>query len=111
MLSMPNGADPLALQRAARGFAQAELSDHEYVMVRHDHQANPHVHLSVRAESKHGKRLNPRKAGLSRWRETFAEKLRGWDELTFGVTLGMVEPLILPGAEGSRPPAARSTVG
>jgi hypothetical protein len=47
-------------------------------MVLHDHQANPHVHLSVRAESKHGRRLNPRKADLQRWRETFAEKLRGW---------------------------------
>jgi hypothetical protein len=46
-------------------------------MVLHDHQANPHVHISVRAESKHGKRLNPRKADLHRWRETFAERLRG----------------------------------
>ena len=46
-------------------------------MVLHDHQANPHVHVSVRAESKHGKRLNPRKADLHRWRETFAEKLQG----------------------------------
>ena len=45
-------------------------------MVLHDHQANPHVHISVRAESRHGKRLNPRKADLQRWRETFAEKLR-----------------------------------
>ena len=44
----------------------------------HDHHPNPHVHISVRAESKHGKRLNPRKADLHRWRETFAEKLRGW---------------------------------
>jgi hypothetical protein len=41
-------------------------------------QANPHVHISVRAESMHGKRLNPRKADLHRWRETFAEKLRGY---------------------------------
>jgi hypothetical protein len=40
------------------------------------HQANPHVHISVRAESKHGRRLNPRKTDLHRWRETFAEKLR-----------------------------------
>jgi hypothetical protein len=62
---------------AAREFAQAELADHKYVMVLHDHQANPHVHISVRGESKHGKRLNPRKADLHRWRETFAEKLRG----------------------------------
>ncbi len=78
MLSMPRGTDPLTVQRAAREFAQVELADHKYVMVLHDHQANPHVHISVRAESKHGKRLNPRKADLHRWRETFAEKLRGY---------------------------------
>jgi hypothetical protein len=77
MLSMPRGTDPLTVQRAAREFAHAELADHKYVMVLHDHQANPHVHISVRAESKHGKRLNPRKTDLHRWRETFAEKLRG----------------------------------
>jgi hypothetical protein len=78
MLSMPSGTDPLMVQRAAREFARSELGDHRYVMVLHDHQANPHVHLSVRAESRQGKRLNPRKADLQRWRETFAEKLRGW---------------------------------
>ena len=78
MLSMPRGTDPQIVQRAAREFAQTELADHKYVMVLHDHQANPHVHISVRAESKSGKRLNPRKADLHRWRETFAEKLRGW---------------------------------
>ena len=78
MLSMPRGsADASIVQRAAREFAQAELADHKYVMVLHDHQANPHVHISVRAESRHGRRLNPRKADLHRWRETFAEKLRG----------------------------------
>ena len=78
MLSMPCGTDPLTVQRAAREFAEMELADHKYVMVLHDHQANPHVHISVRAESKHGKRLNPRKADLHRWRETFAERLRSW---------------------------------
>ena len=62
MLSMPRGTDPLSVLRAAREFAEAELADHKYVMVLHDHQANPHVHISVRAESKHGKRLHPRKA-------------------------------------------------
>jgi type IV secretory pathway VirD2 relaxase len=75
---MPRGTDPLIVQRAAREFAQSELADHKYVMVLHDHQANPHVHISVRAESKHGRRLNPRKSDLQRWRETFAEKLRGY---------------------------------
>jgi hypothetical protein len=78
MLSMPRGTDPLVVQRAAREFAQTELADHKYVMVLHDHQSNPHVHISVRAESMHGRRLNPRKADLQRWRETFAEKLRGY---------------------------------
>jgi hypothetical protein len=76
MLSMPHGTSPNAVLAAARAFAKTELSDHRYVMVLHDHQANPHVHLSVRAESKRGLRLNPRKVDLHRWREVFAEKLR-----------------------------------
>jgi len=76
MLSMPRGVDPASVRWAAREFAKAELADHKYVMVLHDHQANPHVHISVRAESKHGRRLNPRKTDLHRWREKFAAKLR-----------------------------------
>lgn len=76
MLSMPRGTDPLTVQWAAREFARVEFADHRYVMVLHDHQAHPHVHLSVKAASKQGKRLNPRKADLQRWRETFAERLR-----------------------------------
>jgi len=77
ILSMPRGTDAIGVLRSAREFAQVELADHKYVLVLHDHQANPHVHISVRAESKHGRRLSPRKADLHRWRETFAEKLRG----------------------------------
>ena len=76
MLSMPRGTDPESVLFAAREFAKIEFADHRYVMVLHDHQANPHVHLTVKAESKHGKRLNPRKADLHRWREVFAEQLR-----------------------------------
>ena len=78
MLSMPRGTDAQIVLRAAREFAQIELKDHRYVMVLHEHQENPHVHLSVRAESIEGKRLNPRKPDLHRWRETFAEKLHGY---------------------------------
>jgi len=76
MLSMPRGTDPSSVLWAAREFARAELTEHKFVMVLHDHQANPHVHISVRAESRHGRRLNPRKADLHRWREVFAAKLR-----------------------------------
>jgi hypothetical protein len=78
MLSMPRGVDSLTVLRATREFAQSEFAEHKFVMVLHDHQANPHVHLSVRAESRHGRRLNPRKADLHRWREVFADKLQGW---------------------------------
>jgi len=49
MLSMPRGTDPVTVQWAAREFARKELADHKFVMVLHDHQANPHVHISVRA--------------------------------------------------------------
>ena len=77
MLSMPAGTDALALRQAAREFAKAELANYRYVMVQHTHQANPHVHISVRAEGRDGSRLNPRKEDLRRWRETFAERLRG----------------------------------
>lgn len=77
MMSMPRGVDALYVQKAAREFAREEFADHKYIMVLHDHQANPHVHLSVRAESRTGRRLNPRKADLQRWRAMFAEKLRG----------------------------------
>ena len=77
MLSMPHGTNPQMVQGAAREFAQVELAGHRWVLVLHDHQANPHVHLSARAESISGSRLDPRKADLHRWRESFAEKLRG----------------------------------
>ena len=109
MLSMPRGTDPLSVQWAAREFARMELTDHKYVMVLHDHQANPHVHISVRAESKHGKRLNPRKADLHRWRETFAAKLRergieaeATRQATRGATRNYPELWRMKAAEGGR---------
>jgi Relaxase/Mobilisation nuclease domain len=76
MLSMPAGTPESALKDAVRSFARVELWNHRYAMVLHTHQANPHVHLAVRAEGKDGRRLNPRKADLRRWREVFAEQLR-----------------------------------
>ena len=41
-------------------------------------RANCRSTAAVRAESRWGTRLNPRKNDLHRWRETFAEKLRSW---------------------------------
>ena len=118
MLSMPRGTDPLIVQKAAREFAKIEFADHRYVMVLHDHQANPHVHLSVKAESKHGKRLNPRKADLHRWRETFAERLREWGidaEATRQASRGAVSqpprPLAQAGSRGQGAPRATQPGG
>ena len=54
MLSMPNGTDARLVQKAAREFAQAELSGHRYVMVLHGRQTNPHVHLSLRPREQLG---------------------------------------------------------
>jgi Relaxase/Mobilisation nuclease domain len=91
MLSMPAGTQPEFVLKATREFVKAELANHRYVMVLHTHQANPHVHLSVRAEGRDGQRLNPRKEDLRRWRETFAERLRGWGieaEATSQITRG-----------------------
>jgi len=78
MLSMPAGTNPEILRNAVREFAKDEFGNHRYVMVLHTHQANPHVHLAVRAEGRDGHRLNPRKQDLRRWRDVFAERLRGW---------------------------------
>lgn len=75
-LSMPHGTKSGLVLKAAREFARAELPENRYVMVLHEQQANPHVHLTVRAESMAGERLQTW-AERHRWRETFAEKLRG----------------------------------
>jgi hypothetical protein len=76
MFSMPDGTPPQAIKEAAAAVAEIEFAGHVYAMVLHDHQANPHVHLAVRAEGFSGRRLNPRKADLARWRESFARELR-----------------------------------
>ena len=77
LLSMPPGTDRQAVRDAARDFAALEFGDgREYVFAAHDDEAHPHVHLSVQVRGSDGRRLNPRRKDLQRWRERFAEKLR-----------------------------------
>jgi hypothetical protein len=76
MWSMPAGTDSGKLLRAVQALAARHFAGHKYVMALHTHQANPHVHLVVRAESDTGVRLNPRKADLHEWRMEFAAELR-----------------------------------
>ena len=84
VLSMPEGSDELGVKRAVRDFAAKELDGHLYVMAQHtfandpdpEPSRHPHVHIIVKVRNDEGKRLNPRKDDLQRWRETYAEALR-----------------------------------
>ncbi|MFM0210065.1 hypothetical protein PQQ96_21925 [Paraburkholderia sediminicola] len=77
LLSMPPGTNRQAVRDAARDFAALEFGDgRAYVFAAHDDEAHPHVHLSVQVRGQDGRRLNPRKQDLRRWRERFAEQLR-----------------------------------
>lgn len=85
VLSMPASTDPAAVFNAARALAREEFqANFEYVMVLHTPETdpseqpspNPHVHLIVKSLGHDGRRLNPRKADLQRWRDLFAERLR-----------------------------------
>src|SRR5467141_2407 len=76
MWSMPAGTDSKKLLGAVQALAARQFAGHKYVMALHTHQANPHVHLLLRAESDIGIRLNPRKADLHEWRMEFAAELR-----------------------------------
>jgi hypothetical protein len=78
ILSMPRGTEPIVVRAAAREMVRQEFKGHRVVMVLHEHQENPHVHVVVRAERDDGRRLNPRKPDLYRWRERFAAALRNY---------------------------------
>lgn len=77
ILSMPAGSNRAAVKQSAREFAAEEFAGYQYIFAAHEDEAHPHVHLAVKAVGLDGIRLNPRKDDLQRWRELFAEKLRG----------------------------------
>ncbi|WP_107329152.1 relaxase/mobilization nuclease domain-containing protein [Metapseudomonas otitidis] len=73
ILSMPEGTDPEAVRKATRNFAkQVFAKNHEYVFALHTDTKSPHCHVTVKCLGHDGKRLNPRKADLQKWRERFA---------------------------------------
>jgi hypothetical protein len=77
VLSMPAGTDPIILRDAVRSFAADMFaSSHDYVFTLHTDTPRPHVHLSICSRGHTGERLNPRKADLELWRQTFAQALR-----------------------------------
>ncbi len=77
ILSMPAGTNEIAVRDAARSFAADMFAGrHDYVFTLHTDTPRPHVHLSVCSRGHTGERLNPKKADLELWRQTFAQALR-----------------------------------
>lgn len=77
ILSMPAGTNEIALRDAARAFAAETFGErHDYVYVLHTDTPRPHVHLTVASRGRDGERLNPKKADLEAWRQSFACALR-----------------------------------
>ena len=76
VFSMPVGTPPEAVRAATVEAARELFEGHKYVLVMHEDQGAPHVHLSVRADRYYGVRLSPRKADLDRWRAVFARNLQ-----------------------------------
>lgn len=77
VLSMPPGTDPFRMHDASRAFAARTFGEtHPYVFAFHTDERHPHVHLTVRTLGHEGRSLNPRKADLEQWRQTFAAVLR-----------------------------------
>jgi type IV secretory pathway VirD2 relaxase len=59
VLSMPTPTPPEKVLAAARAFAREKFGvRHRYAMALHADQANPHVHMVVKAEDEFGRRLH-----------------------------------------------------
>lgn len=77
VLSMPAPTPPEKVLAAARTFAREKFAlQHRYAMVLHTDQPHPHVHMVVKAEGEHGRRLHIDKETLREWREDFARMMR-----------------------------------
>lgn len=76
IMSMPEGTDPEAVRRATRKFAKETFSgNYEYVFALHTDTKSPHTHITIKTLGFNGRRLNPRKADLQRYREVFANAM------------------------------------
>ncbi|ODT89089.1 relaxase/mobilization nuclease domain-containing protein [Phenylobacterium sp. SCN 70-31] len=77
ILSMPAGTKEIVVRDAARSFAADMFAGrHDYVFTLHTDTPRPHVHLAICSRGHTGERLNPKKADLEVWRQTFAQALR-----------------------------------
>ncbi|KQN90715.1 hypothetical protein ASE90_16540 [Sphingomonas sp. Leaf67] len=77
ILSMPTGTDPKRLKAAALDFAHEEFANRSWVAALHVDRDHPHVHLTIARRDHDGRRFHPNRDDLFRYRQRFAEKLRG----------------------------------
>jgi hypothetical protein len=74
---MPHPTPPEKVLAAARAFAREKFAgQHRYAMVMHTDQQNPDVHLVIKADDNHGRKLHIDKPMLREWWEDFARLTR-----------------------------------
>jgi hypothetical protein len=74
--SMPAHLGREAISQAARAAAGQTFAGHQWVMAHHADTDNHHAHVLVKMVDCNGRRMDPRKADLERWRQTFARELQ-----------------------------------
>jgi hypothetical protein len=90
ILSMPAGTDPHGLRDAALDFAREEFANRSWVAALHQDRNHPHVHLTIARRDHDGRRFHPTRDDFYRYRQRFAEKLRG----------GASKPMLPPRGRG-----------
>lgn len=75
ILSMPPATDRAGFADGVRDFISEEFKNHDYTYAFHDDTDCYHAHICVPMLGMDGKRLNPRKEDLARWRDEFSQSL------------------------------------
>jgi len=70
------GTDPVRFTRAVESALDREFGDHRFAYALHQDRRHVHVHAVIVSRSILGRKLDPRKADLYRYRETLAEAAR-----------------------------------
>ena len=73
MISSPIGTDRAVFAKIAKDFGETAFPGRRYAYAVHNDTEKPHAHFVVPLRGDDGRKMNPRKADLQRWREQFAE--------------------------------------
>ncbi|MFQ3247372.1 MAG: hypothetical protein ACI9SP_004027 [Arenicella sp.] len=75
VLSMPPNTEIEPFKKAVEQTLQKEFGEHDYLYVFHEDTSHPHAHIVVPMTNSLDERINPRKADIQRYRQTFADEL------------------------------------